>query len=213
MMGLFMKVIDISRVIGNGSVVWKGSAPLQHERVSDIGEESLYRETRLGGWTTHLLTHLDAPAHIMKDGLTLDRLPLERFTGKALVREVHGNVADATCIPPESELCGKALFIKTRNSLIETEAPFVSDYVFLTPEAAALCVARGATMVGIDYYSVDTFDSPNLAVHHILLGNDVLVLEALQLKNVAPGLYNYAAFPLKIRDADGSPVRAVLMTD
>jgi arylformamidase len=207
-----MKVIDISRAIGHGSVVWPGAAPLSHALASIIGPDGPYQETRLDGWTTHLLTHLDAPAHIIKGSPSLDQIHLARFMGDALVVEVKGDVVGAENIPPREACKGKALFFKTRNSTIETTDPFDQAFVFIAPEAAHACVEHGVTLVGIDYYSVDAFDSTTLPAHNILLRHDVLILEALQMKDVAPGPYHFAALPLKIKDADGSPVRAVLMT-
>jgi arylformamidase len=65
--------------------------------------------------------------------------------------------------------------------------------------------------VGIDYFSVDRFESPNRAVHHILLQAGVLILEGINLSGIEPGDYQLLALPLNIVGAEGSPVRAVLV--
>lgn len=206
-----MKLIDISRTIGNGAIVMPSDEPLRHEPLATISEDCPYRMTKLGGWSTHVLTHMDAPAHFVKDGLTLDQIPLSRFMGEAVVIEVKGDAVKASDVPPASESAGKALFFKTRNSGFPSEGPFRTDYTCLLPEAAQACVERRVTMVGIDYASVDPADTKDFPSHQILLKAGVLILENLLLKDVRPGLYRFSALPLKIKDADGAPVRAVLV--
>ena len=58
---------------------------------------------------------------------------------------------------------------------------------------------------------MDKADSSDYPVHYKLLGNGILILEGLCLKGVAAGQYDLYALPLKIRAADGSSVRAVLV--
>ncbi|MDD1735365.1 MAG: cyclase family protein, partial [Methanothrix sp.] len=62
-----------------------------------------------------------------------------------------------------------------------------------------------------DYLSVDSFEDESLPVHHILLGNDVLILEGLDLSRVPEGRYLLLCLPLSIENAEASPVRAVLL--
>jgi len=85
-------------------------------------------------------------------------------------------------------------------------------YVHLSPEAAALCVAHGAGLVGIDYLSIDPPDDERLATHRILLDAGVLVLEGIDFSGVAPGRYLLVCLPLKMVSAEASPVRAVLLS-
>ncbi len=206
-----MKVIDISRIIASDSVVWPDDQPFRHTIAAAIGDEFPYQVTNLEGWSTHFLTHMDAPAHFIKGGPTLDQIPLERFMGEVVVVDAKGKNVSINDVPPAENIGDKALFFKTRNSKIGTDQPFHPDFAYIEPEAAKACIERGATLVGIDYLSVDPADTKDFPSHHILLGAGVLVLEGLMLKDVSHGLYGFSALPLKIKDADGSPVRAVLM--
>jgi arylformamidase len=88
---------------------------------------------------------------------------------------------------------------------------FCRDYVFLSSDAAELCVSYGLGLVGIDYLSVDRFEDESLPVHHILLERDVLILEGLDLCSVPQGRYLLICLPLSIENAEASPVRAVLV--
>jgi arylformamidase len=72
-------------------------------------------------------------------------------------------------------------------------------------------VAAGVKLVGTDAPSVDAHDSKTLDTHRILIQGGVAILENLALAGVQPGRYTLVALPLKLLEADGSPVRAVLI--
>lgn len=91
------------------------------------------------------------------------------------------------------------------------EPTFNPDYVSLSPEAAGYCVSQGIGLVGIDYLSLDRYEDESLPVHHILLENDIIILEGLDLCQVAAGRYLLICLPLSIENAEASPVRAVLV--
>ncbi len=58
--------------------------------------------------------------------------------------------------------------------------------------------------------SVDEVDSTAFAIHNILLGADLVIVENLTNLEVLPGsAFTFYCFPLRIEDADGSRVRAV----
>lgn len=90
---------------------------------------------------------------------------------------------------------------------------FVTDYVHLSPEACQELVRRQVKLVGIDYLSIDPFDSPTYPAHAILLGAGVLVLEGADLSGVPPGAYTLVCLPLRMAGAEASPVRAVLIAE
>jgi arylformamidase len=64
--------------------------------------------------------------------------------------------------------------------------------------------------IGIDTPSVDLQDSKDLPAHRAILKHRIAILEGLALASVEPGEYELLAQPLKLKDADASPVRAVL---
>ena len=55
--------------------------------------------------------------------------------------------------------------------------------------------------------------SQSLTAHKVLLESEVVILEGLKLDAVGEGEYTLCAFPLKMRDLDGSPCRAVLIQE
>lgn len=204
------RLIDISRTIHDGAVVYPGDDPLRMERGWTIGPDCPFNMTRLG-WTTHFLTHLDPPLHFFAEGASVEQIPLERFLGAALVVEVKGERVEAGDLPAGEPLQGVSLLFKTRHSAAFDPHRYDEGHVYVSEEAARAMVAQGVNLVGIDYLSVDRFGDEAFPAHRTLLGGGVLVLEGLDLAAARPGRYTLAALPLKIAGGDGSPVRAVLI--
>jgi arylformamidase len=87
------------------------------------------------------------------------------------------------------------------------------SWVYMSPEAAEHCVSRKVSLVGIDYIAPEKpggslEDAP---IHGTLLSNDIFILEGIALDNVPSGRYTLFCLPLKIKEAEASPVRAVLI--
>ena len=68
----------------------------------------------------------------------------------------------------------------------------------------------GTRLVGIDYASVDRYAATDRPVHQILCGADVIILENVDLSQVAPGRYELIALPIKLAEAEGAPARVIL---
>ena len=113
-------------------------------------------------------------------------------------------------IPPKTT----RILFKTRNSSVARwdTAPFDADFVAITASGAEWLVDRGVRLVGIDYLSVAPFTAP-VPCHEILLGDGVIPVEGLDLRQIAPGEYQLICLPIKIGGSDGAPCRAVLISD
>lgn len=200
--------IDISVAIRSDAVVYPGDPALEVERIADIGTSGDYRLTRLG-WTTHFLTHLDAPSHFIPDGQTIDQIPLHRFTGDTLVVETTGRTIQPSIIP--EDFWGMNILFKTSRDFNYSRRTFWTEHPYIGIEAARLLVERRVNLVGIDYLDIERCGDVSYPAHRELLGHGVLILEGIDLSKVEPGRYILLALPLKIEGADGSPVRAVLV--
>lgn len=203
-------IIDISRTIAPGAVVFPGDeAPGRHPLYA-IADGAPFNLTALTGFSTHLLTHVDVPAHFLAAGATLDAVPLERFVGRCVVVEVTGACVEAADMTRSGVGRGDTILFKTANSALPTTAPFRDDHVYISVAAARMAADIGVNMVGFDYIDIERHGDDGFPVHHALLGAGVLILEGLDLSAVCAGTYGFSALPLKIADADGAPVRAVL---
>ena len=207
--------IDITVPLKEGMAIWPGDVTIKIERrrSMDRGDAANNSAISLG---VHTGTHMDAPKHFIKDGRSIDKLPLETSVGPARVIEIKDKIS----IKPE-ELKqhnikkGERILFKTVNSprCWQTDA-FVNDFVFVTRDAAQFLVDAGVILVGVVYLSVGSPMDPDKAMrpdtHQILLGAGLYLIEGLNLTAVKAGDYNLICLPLKLLDAEGSPVRAIL---
>lgn len=209
-----MKAIyDISLTIGPDLPVWPGDPPVQLSQPSHLDRGDEYTLTRLD-ISAHTGTHLDAPAHFIPRGATVEALDLAVLIGPCRVVEMtaagHVTAAalEALAIPPGTV----RLLLKTANSRLwaESGAAFRPDFVAVAADGAQWLVDHGVKLVGVDYLSVAPFDD-SVATHRLLLGAGVIVVEGLNLSAVAPGEYQLICLPLKIAGSDGAPARAVLL--
>jgi len=207
----FKEVYDISLLLGE-TATYPGDPPFSREMVSEIASgDNCDLSTLI--LSSHAGTHLDAPAHFIAGGKTLDLYPLKRFL-------LHAHVVstdDDESIKKDSLFGidineGDALLFKTKNSLrgLSRQSTFADDFVYLSEDAAQSCLDLGVSMVGIDYLSVDKFGSDLSPVHDLLLRNDVLILEGLDLTKVHPGEYILLCTPLSVKGAEAAPTRAIL---
>jgi len=207
--------IDVTVPLKEGMAIWPGDVTIKIERRRSMerGDAANNSAISLG---VHTGTHMDAPKHFIKDGKSIDKLPLETSVGPARVIEIKDKIS----IKPE-ELKqhnikkGERILFKTVNSprCWQTDA-FVNDFVFVTRDAAQFLVDAGVILVGVDYLSVGSPMDPDKAMrpdtHQILLGAGLYLIEGLNLTAVKAGDYNLVCLPLKLMDAEGSPVRAIL---
>jgi len=207
----FQSVYDISVILGVESITYPEDEPYRKEVMKTI--EKGVELSRLV-MSSHAGTHIDVPAHFVKYGKRIHEYDAEKFIVPAQVIGIE-NPAEITVeelrdLPLKEE---KALLFKTRNSRdgISNNGKFTENFVYLTEEAADYCVKRKIPLVGIDYITVEKFDNKNHMVHKKLLGNGILILEGINLKNVPIGDYTLICLPLRIKDGEASPVRAILV--
>ncbi len=208
-----MIVHDITLAITPTLPVWPGDPPVHLTQPAHLDRGDEFTLTRLD-ISAHTGTHLDAPAHFIAQGATVETLDLNVLIGPCRVVEVvtPGHVtADvlATLAIPAGTT---RLLLKTRNSRLweQAEQDFCEDFVAIAADGAQWLVDHGVQLVGVDYLSVAPFDDP-APTHRILLGAGVIAVEGLDLSAVEPGAYHLICLPLKIGGSEGAPVRAVLI--
>jgi arylformamidase len=162
--------------------------------------------------SAHTGTHMDAPAHFIKEGKTIDEIGFKHLIGKAKVLDFSDKeyYIDATDLENKGIEKGDIVLLKTKNSerLLETE--YFYDYVYLTEEAAAFLTDKQVATVGLDFLTIDAPETPDYPCHYILLGQEIVIIEGLNLSEVSAGEYWMIALPMKIMGADGAPARVLL---
>jgi arylformamidase len=206
-----MKLHDITVPISAELPVYPGDPKIEIQRTLSLEAGDVANVSHLS-CGSHIGTHVDPPAHFVRGGIALDELPLDILIGTARVADV-GNVDVIDLLVVKSlDLSGVTrILFKTRNSrLWGTPHEFERDFVYLDTPAAEFLVKAGVRLVGIDYLSIEKFNFEAPTTHLALLGNDVIVVEGLDLSNVAPGDYELICLPIKIKEGDGGPARVVL---
>ena len=191
-----MKIYDISQEVLS-CAVYPGDPQPQREILQNMNSGDLYNLSALH-MCVHNGTHVDAPAHFIQDGTTVEALPLESWVGMAYVAEYTG-VLSADAASAILEKAGDSC----RHILIKGEAE-------VSLEAAEVFACSGILLLGNESQSVGPVDAP-MAVHKVLLGSNIALLEGIRLSAVAEGRYLLNAAPLNIAGAEGSPCRAILI--
>lgn len=212
-----MQVYDVSVPLSAATPTYPGDPGIDIKDWKTFAKGDL-ANVSLINFGLHSGTHVDAPAHFIAGGSKVWSLPFESLIGEAEVVEVPNNirVIDADFVAANCAPGSERVLFKTRNSAFwgNSEDGFREDYTYLHPGAARQLVALGIKLVGIDYLSVEEFKSVKFETHLILLGSNVVILEGLDLRAVAGGLYELICLPLKIAggSGDGAPARVILRT-
>jgi arylformamidase len=205
-----MATYDVTVTLRPGMPTWDGEPGPVCRPIKQIGVDGESAQVSLLTLGTHLGTHVDAPAHFIPNGATVEALPLAALAGPCRVIDAgDGPTIEPADLEPVARGT-RRLLLKTSSGSFWDQPAFRRDFVALSPAAAAWLVAWGILLVGIDYLSIDPYDAD--AAHRILLGAGVVVLEGLDLRAVPPGEYDLAALPIKVAGADGAPARVVLRT-
>lgn len=197
-----MKIYDISQEIFSCEVYPGDPAP-EKKVLKSMQEGEVYNLTAFS-MCTHNGTHIDAPFHFMKDEKTVDKISLEAFVGMAYVAEHKGLVTGKDAV----EIIEKA---RIQNQEASKRILLKGD-VEVSLEAAKVFAASDILLLGNEPQTIGPQNAP-MAVHLALLGADVILLEGIRLGEVSEGVYFLSAVPLKLSGADGSPCRAVLISD
>lgn len=204
-------LIDMTHTIAPDIPVYPGDAAPVFTKAATITKDGC----RTTGLTicSHTGTHMDAPAHLLRDGRTLDEMPMSQFSGRATTLDVSGVgpviTADFLRSHHDDIYCADYILFSTGWEARWGSESYLED-AFPVPdeEAVHYLVSCGLKGVGTDAISVDRLSGP-LTVHKILLRADVVILENLCLEKVRGRKdFLFFALPMKFQDADAAPIRA-----
>ena len=205
-----MKLIDISRPIHTGMPVWPGDSEVEFSFSASKANGS---DANVGRLTmgVHAGTHADAAYHYNETGVKIDEMPLDLFVGPARVVDVRSHLFITPEVLAGVDFAGtpRILF---RSDTWTDMTKFPTEWPVLDMSTPAWLAERGVRLIGLDIPSVDTLTSVGMPMHHTIDRAGLFILENLDLRDVAPGVYDLIALPLRIKGADGSPIRAVLQT-
>ena len=197
-----MKIYDISQEVFTCEVYPGDEAPFMRE-VCRMKQGDFINLTSFS-MCAHNGTHVDAPFHFVDGGKTVEMIPLEKTVGLCYVAEFDGSLSaeDAVRIL-ESAAAEDSSGEAARRILLKGEAE-------VTPSAAEAFADAGIFLIGVESQSVGEAGKP-AAVHELLLGREVVLLEGVRLSSVKEGKYLLNAAPIALGGSDGAPCRAILI--
>ncbi len=194
--------------ISNGMAVYKDKLEkkphIRRTRTLDEGanESNITMDSHTG-------THMDAFYHMLANGKKMHEMPLEKCIGEAIVLDFTSIRKGIT----EKELSkkpiakNKIVLLKTRKTPMRS---FDFHFTFLEKSGASYLAKKGIKAVGIDQLGIER-GQPNHETHDILFKKGIAVFEGLELGAIKPDSYFFIGLPLKVKDGDGAPCRAILI--
>ena len=202
------RIWDISPTISSDSPLFPGDRAYTQEWTATIAPGCPVNLSAIT-MSPHIGAHADGPLHYGAGAATIGAVDLEPYLGPC--RVIHAQHAGALVEPQHLAHASRDLPPRV---LVRTcdRAPtqWSAEFSSFAPQTIAWLAGLGVKLVGIDSQSVDPAASKELPSHHLLLEHDIRVLENLVLDDVEAGDYELIALPLKLIQADASPVRAVL---
>lgn len=207
-----MKIYDISWPISHATTGYKDAKMVLFQDIKTINRDGA-RETEIR-LSSHTGTHIDAPAHFLDEGKTIDEISLDRLIGPAVVLDLTDVEEEIT--REDLEAVGdkiqknQIILLKTLNSETQATDKFTPHFVYLHLSGAEYLVEKKVKAVGIDYLGIER-SQPDHLTHKELMKHDILVIEGLRLGHVPAGNYEIYCLPLYTIGLEAAPARAILI--
>jgi arylformamidase len=208
-------VLDLTHTIAEGMPAYPGTEPPTLQQANTVEKDGFAE--MLVTMYSHTGTHIDAPAHMLAGAPTLDELGAGHFVGKACVIDVTTHaLVETSFLEAQTALlegCDFVLF-HTGWSRYWGEERYFADFPTLSLEAAQWLAGRGLKGIGFDAISVDPVGSVAFANHFVFFRAGMICIENLTGLDALVGRqFLFSCLPLKLAQADGSPVRAVAILE
>ena len=215
-----MKIWDISRTLSSDFAEWPGDQPFHHRLTREIAKG---QTVNLGAiaMSLHNGTHADARFHFDPKGESIEKAPLDIYVGRATVVDLaqtflqskEKHLITTEDLQPHAEEIAATSRLLVKTGRWSDSTIFPNQIPVIAADIPAWLQKNGVKLLGLDLPSMDEIDSKSLQNHHALADAGIAIVESLDLSDVAPGIYNLAALPLKIAGGDGAPMRAILWRD
>lgn len=202
-------IYDISPLITADLAVFPGDVAFSRQISMDFCKGDALSLSSITS-TLHIGAHADAPIHYHPEGKSIDECDLTIYLGPCQVIDVsdfRGEIGEE--VLARFDLSTERILFKTKSILNVNQ--WQDDFSYLSPGVVDHLGTKGVKLVGIDTPSMDFSKSKKLEAHQAFFRNQVAILEGLMLDSVNPGRYTLVALPLKIKGAEASPVRAILI--
>lgn len=193
------RIYDISQEVFH-CVVFPGDPKPECRVLNTMESGDLYNLTAFS-MCAHNGTHIDAPRHFLRDGATVDQIPLHKTVGFCYVTEHRGEFG--------ADHAREVLARAASACPAAAEKILIKGDAYVSEAAAEVFAAAGVDLVGNESQTVGPENAP-MKVHLILLSAEVVLLEGIRLGDVPEGVYWLHAAPICLGNAEGAPCRATL---
>ncbi len=209
-----VRYLDLTLPIEEGMPVWPGDSGPECEEVRNLEKDGYVLQTIR--FSNHLGTHLDAPSHIVKGGLALERIPLETLIGRAVILDFTSKGKKGK-ITREDLYAHRAVLRQGARVLLRTgwdryygTSSFFLDFPCLTLDAAQDLANAGVALLGMDTPSPSPIDDPDQGIHKTLLDAGMVLVEGLANLHLIRGKEcDLIVLSPPFKGFSGSPCRAV----
>ena len=206
-----MRVLDLTHAFDNGMPVFPGLPDPSFTHIAQV-EQDGYAMTSFS-MLNHIGTHVDAPAHQIAGGDTLDEIGLERLVTDAVRIDVsrrnpHGPVPLAELEPElERVRAGDIVLFYSDNARNYGRDAYWTGWSYPDADASRALIERGISAIGFDGPSADPVDSTTFDLHRIWLSAGRMILENVNNLDQLPERAQVVVAPMKVARANGAPTR------
>ncbi|NWJ43310.1 cyclase family protein [Marine Group I thaumarchaeote] len=215
-----MKIIDLTLTISNKIPTFPGSPQpnfIPWEKIKDDGYnlELLFLSSHTG-------THLDAPYHFLEKGAKIHEISLKKLVSNAVLiksRKKSNESVTKTDIQKFEKKHGKIVSFSSVIFYTGWQRNLQKKHYFtknpgLSVSAAKYLASKKISLVGIDSPSIDLGTDSKFSVHQIFAKKGMLIVENLaNLEKIKSSKFHLVVLPLKLKNATGSPVRAIAFVE
>ena len=215
-----MKVIDLTLTISEKIPTFPGSPQPNFINWESIEKDGYNLELLF--LSTHTGTHLDAPYHFVKKGQKIDQIMTKRLVTEAILIKMRKGPDQAITKSDIQKFEKKFEKIDDGSTVIfhtdwqknlNKKSYFLKN-PGLAVSAAKYLASKKINLVGIDSPSIDLGKNGKFSVHHILAKEGVLIAENLaNLDKINSETFHLIIAPLKLKNATGSPIRAMALVN
>ena len=215
-----MKVIDLTLTVSNKIPAFPGSPQPNFIPWENIKEDGYNLELLF--LSTHTGTHMDAPHHFLEKGAKIHEISLEKLVSEAVLIKSKKNGGDSitkTDIQKFEKKHGKIDGFSSVIFFTGWQKNLQKKYYFtknpgLSVSAAKYLASKKISLVGIDSPSIDLGAGSKFSVHQIFAKKGILIVENLaNLDKIKSSKFHLVVLPLKLKNATGSPVRAIAFVE
>jgi len=209
---VLVPLVDLSHEYADDMPVYPGLPSPAFNDFAEVARDGYaMSEYRL---LNHIGTHVDAPAHQIAGGATLDEIPLESLVAEAVTVDLSARPAGAIGSEELEPLLGDLgqgdwLFLYSNNGRNWASDAYWTGWSYPDAGASRALIERGIVGIGFDGPSADPVDTETFDLHKVWLAAGRMILENLTNLDRLPARVQVVVAPLKVRAANGAPARVL----